>query len=306
MCEIFPIPFVCVSISGLASAFIQYQLLLDGNKKYSNIFLFSFFFLWKKGPNVICICRGKFSLNMWMENGKFYYVRLSAFVWVCALFYSFFSFFFSLRFRYVCDCRYRLKCIQNYYLHFRKYCVCIRTYCHPFYFSNVWWLTHCYCCCSYCYRYVVRVCILVMVIQQLISDSSMHILDERTTERQSKIHRKWMEWWIEWEKGRKNRMRYVHIHVWFNRVVSDSKSKWCIQRTHYIVYTQITHSHTHTRNTPERMSMRLQNSALWIVLNLSFVRTLSALATDKTGKMVCACAVWILFKKENEKEIAQH
>lgn len=136
----------------------------------------------------------KIPLKMWMEskmeNGKFYYVRLSAraraSVCECVVY-----FLFSSRFRNVCDCRYRLKCIQNYHLYFRKYWICVYIpIAIPFYFFfflNVQmygWMTH------YYYFYRIDVIRIILLIQQLISDSSIHTFDEHTTGRHMIVHRK--------------------------------------------------------------------------------------------------------------------
>lgn len=83
---------------------------------------------WRKGTECHMHLSRKFSRWKWwdgsrMEIGKFYYMRLSVCLNVCECECVSVFKLFSVRFRYVCDCRYRLKCIQNYYLYFRKYCV---------------------------------------------------------------------------------------------------------------------------------------------------------------------------------------
>lgn len=102
----------------------------ENGKKYIRTF---FYFVEKKGTECHMHLSRKFSLKMWMEskmeNGKFYYVRLSA--WVCV--YSIFFHFASDMCMIVVITWSAYKIIISIF----GSIVCIRTYCHPFYFSNV-------------------------------------------------------------------------------------------------------------------------------------------------------------------------
>lgn len=166
------VSYLVPSILDLASVWIQYQLLLllldEGGKKTEIEFKkkgngMSYAFVAK---NFVENVNGKWQILLCASSvsAACVSVSLSVYICVCTLFIFLYSLPICVWLSLSLEVHTKLSSLFSEVLY-----VYVPTYCHSFYFtffSNVWWVTYCYCFCCSCCINVVR--IYILLIQQLI------------------------------------------------------------------------------------------------------------------------------------------